>query len=145
MRGCKAGRSARPLRDPPLRRVVRSGCAGPAARDTRRLEPAALGELLAATRSAPQRVAPGNERAVRELLERPRPCKQEPLAGDAAEREQRSDLRLELDSLRHGLESECLAESDDRARELRTVVGVGQAADEGAVDLQDVDREAVQV
>src|SRR6516165_12704526 len=144
MRGCRAGCSAQRLHHPPLRRVEGSGCAGAPARDPRRLEPAALGELLAAARSAPQCIAPRNEGAVGELLERSRARKQEPLAGDTPEREQRSDLRLELNALGDSLESECLAESDDRARELRTVVGVGQAADEGAVDLQDVDGEAVQ-
>src|SRR6516162_373927 len=122
-----------------------SGGAGPAPCHLRRLEPAALGELLAARRPAPQGVASRNESAVRELLQRARGREQETLPGDAAECQECGDLRLELDALGHGLEPQRLAEGDHRARQLRAVVGVGETADEGAVDLQYVDREAVQV
>src|SRR5215831_19024295 len=122
-----------------------SGRAGPAPRHLRRLEPAALGELLATAGPAPQRVASSNEIAVRELLERTGGSEQEPLSGDAAECQECADLRLELDALGHGLEPERLAERDHGARQLRAIVGVGETAHEGAVDLQDVDRETVQV
>src|SRR6185295_11254232 len=63
-------------------------------------------------------------------LERARARKQEALARDAAELDELGDLRLVLDALGDRLEAECLAEHDDRARELRPVVLLGQAADE---------------
>src|SRR6516165_1597309 len=122
-----------------------SGGAGPASRHLRCLEPAALGELRAAGRPAPQRVAARDEGAVREILQRARLREQEPLPGHTAECQEGPDLRLELDALGHGLEPERLAECDDRARQLRSIVGVGEAAHERAVDLQYVDGEAVQV
>src|SRR6516162_4200211 len=122
-----------------------SGGAGPAPCHLRCLEPAALGELPAARRSVPQGVASRNESAVRELLQRARRREQETLPGDAAECQECGDLRLQLDALGYRLEPQRLAEGDHRARQLRAVVGVGETTDEGAVDLQHVDREAVQV
>src|SRR5215469_12121646 len=123
-----------------------SACPGVAAGyGFERLEAARGREVLVACLRRPERIPACGERASGELLERGRLGEQEPLAGHAAERQQRRDLRLELDALGHGLEAERLAERDDGARELGAVVGVGQAADEGAVDFKDVDREAMQV
>src|SRR6202008_989717 len=103
-----------------------------------RLEASGRRQFLAAGLRIPQGVAPRDERALREMLERARLGEQEPLPGHAAEREESGDLRLVLDALGHRLEPERLAEGDDGARELRPIVAVGQAADEGAVDLEDV-------
>ena len=54
-------------------------------------------------------------------------------------------LLFVLDALGDRFEAERFAEHHHGARELRALVLLGQPADERAVDLQDVDREAVQV
>ncbi len=70
---------------------------------------------------------------------------QETLRGHAAELQEVRHLVVDLHALGHGLESERLAEHHDGARKLRSLARLGQAAHEGAVDLEDIDRETVQV
>ena len=93
-------------------------------------------------RSSARRAA--NDDAVTALSEA-RAGEQESLAGDAAELQQLRHLLFVLDALGDRFEAERFAEHHHGARELGPLVLLGQPADEGAVDLQDVDREAMQV
>ena len=62
------------------------------------------------------RIALGYELTIGQLLQRTGLCEQEALPGNASEREQRGNLGLKLDSFRHGIEPQRLAQSDDGAR-----------------------------
>src|ERR1700691_5208667 len=119
--------------------------AGRLSKGLERLEPPRRREIFSGCLSGPIRVALGYELAIQQLLQGSSFCEQETLPRNASEREQGCNLGLELDSFRHGIEPQRLAQSDDGAREFRPLARVGQAADEGPVDLEDVDREAVKV
>src|ERR1700704_5631616 len=121
------------------------GSRGPPGECPQRFEPTRRGQLFARGVRGPQQVTAGDERTARQLLEGTGFCEQEPLSGDATQRQERCDLGLVLDSFRHRVESEGLSQRDDRTRKLRPIVGVGQPAHKGTIDLQNVDREAVQV
>ena len=88
---------------------------------------------------------PRHEGHGRQVLERRGRGKQEPLAGDAAEREQGLRLGLRLDPLGNRVDAERVAEAHHGARQLGSVALGHQAEDERAIDLQHVDREPVQV
>src|ERR1700733_3333323 len=103
------------------------------------------GQLLARGMRGPQRIAARDERARGQLGERAGLGEQEALSGHAAERQQCRDLRLQLDAFGDRVEAERLAERDDRPRQLRAVFGARQAADEGAIDLEDVNRKTMQI
>src|ERR1700722_4671940 len=121
------------------------GPAGTFSKGLERLEPPRRREIFSGCLSGPIRVALGYELAIQQLLQGSSFCEQETLSRNASEREQGCNLGLELDSFRHGIQPQRLAQSDDGAREFRPLARVGQAADEGPVDLEDVDREAVEV
>src|SRR5580698_4128537 len=121
------------------------GPAGTFSKGLERLESPRSREILSGRLSGPIRVALGYELAIQQLLQGSSLCEQETLPRNASEREQGCNLGLELDSFRHGIEPQRLAQGDDRAREFRPRTRVGQAADEGPVDLEDVDRETVEV
>src|SRR5439155_1078126 len=131
---------ARPSRAPQFRWVSGRAVEGP-----QRLEATRRGERLARSVRRPQGVAACHERAVQQLIERAGPGEQEALTTDATKRQERRSLLLELYALRHGVESERLAEGHHGAHELRSAVRIGQPAHEGTVDFEDVDRETMQV
>src|SRR5207244_8374324 len=118
---------------------------GGAVEGPQRLEATRRGERLARGVRRPQGVAACHERAVQQLIERAGPGEQETLTGDATERQERRSLLVELYALRHGVESERLAEGHHGAHELGPGVRIGQSAHEGTVDFEDVDRETMQV
>ncbi len=74
-----------------------------------RFEPTGRGQLFARGVRGPQQVTAGDERTGRQLLEGAGFCEQEPLSGDATQRQERCHLGLVLDSFRHRVESEGLA------------------------------------
>src|SRR3569833_2262607 len=93
----------------------------------------------------PEISAAVDEVAARQFLQWPRLCEVEALPRHATQLEKRGDLLLELDPLRHDVQSQGAAECDHGACQLRPVVVRCQPADEGAIDLEDVDRETMQV
>src|SRR5689334_20899091 len=97
---------------------------------------------------------PQNRSAAREALpgqplggaaRRHRPAEQEALAELAAEIGQDLGLLAGLDALGDDHDAEIVAEPDDAAHQLEVALALGHPADEELVDLEDVDREAVQV
>jgi hypothetical protein len=88
------------------------------------------GQIFALCLGCPECVSPRHKRALGKLLQGSRGRKQEALPGYAAQGQKRRDLRFELDSLCHRIQAQRLAERDDRARKLRTVIGIGQESDE---------------
>src|SRR5437763_970135 len=139
-RGCNRPRTRASAWVSPL-----SGPRSPPGECPQRSEPTRRGQLFTRGVGRPQRFAAGDERSRRQLLEAAGFCEQESLSGNAPQRQERRDLGLELDSLRYRVESERLAQRDDRARQLRPIVGLGQSPHDTAIDLQNVDGEAVQV
>src|ERR1700681_4310897 len=121
------------------------GSAGTFSNDLERQEPPRRREIFGGCSSGPMRIALGYELTIGQLRRSTGLCEQEALSGNASEREQRGNLGLELDSFRHRIEPQRLAQSDDGARQFRPGAGVGQTVDEGPVDLENVDRKAVQV
>src|SRR5262245_17747168 len=95
---------------------------------------------LAEVRSPVAALEQGGERR---RLHRPR--EQVALAELAAEGSQRAQLVGPLDSLGDDLETQRLAELDDHANEDRPLAVGAEAVHEGAIDLEHVDGEAVQV
>jgi hypothetical protein len=128
-----------------VRRGPAASATGTLSKGLERLEPARRREIFSGSLSSPMRVALGYELAIQQLLQGSSFCEQETLPRNASEREQGCNLGLQLDSFRHGIEPQRLAQRDDGAREFWPLARVGQAADEGPVDLEDVDREAVEV
>src|SRR3954462_15590077 len=80
-----------------------------------------------------------------DLLGRARHLEQVALTEVAAQRREHLALVGPLDALRDGLEMERPGDVQDRADERFGVVLAAQPLDEAAVDLQDVDREALQI
>ncbi len=100
--------------------------------------------MVAPRLSAKDLARHGGERAGREFSQGTRPRVEEALADGAPQREQRRRLALGFNALGNRVEAQRLPEHDDRTCELGALA-IGQPADEGAIDLQDVDREPVQV
>src|SRR3990172_6063643 len=68
-----------------------------------------------------------------------------PLPQLAPQLAQNVHLRLALDSLCDRRHAQALAEPDDRADDLRVLLGIAEHVHERTVDLEDVDREPVEV
>ena len=81
----------------------------------------------------------------RELVRWQRPREEEALRPFAAERAQRLALQLVLDALGDGLHLQRRGQLDDRAHQRGRLRALAQRRDEAAVDLEDVDRVAVEV
>src|SRR6185295_4574615 len=88
--------------------------------------------------------APGGEPGA-QLGRRHGPAEVVALGDGAAERLQAVPDGLGLDALGDDLEAEVAAEVDRRAHDRRVVLAAVHADDEGAVDLDLVDRQAAQV
>src|SRR5262245_40295612 len=108
-------------------------------------EAAGRGDLRALRQRVRHRAAARHGNRVLELVQERRLRVVVALARDAAELDEAALLVLELDALGDDLEVERAAERDDRAREVLAALDAPEALHERAVDLQDVDREPVQV